>query len=83
MVFQNPVEFLLSLSSAFFDCRYQILFMSVTQVSCNVRILQWLERGECCGCIEIRNGGGKCGCVNVSLGQEVVPVIRTQAGETG
>lgn len=54
--------------------------MGVPQVARDVRILQWLEWRERCSRIEIRDRGCECGCINVSLREEVVPT-RIETGE--
>jgi len=55
--------------------------MGVAQVARNVRILQWLERRERCGRIEIRDRGSECRCINMSLRKEVVSTRRAKTGE--
>lgn len=51
---QETVELLLCLLSSLLDRRYEVLFMSMTQVACHICVLEWLQGRESGGCVEVR-----------------------------
>lgn len=54
-IFEYPIELLLSFSAAFLDGGDEVLFVSMTEVTCNISVLKGLKRGEGGLSVEVSN----------------------------
>ncbi len=45
-IFKHPIEFFLGLSAALLDGGNEVLFVSMTEVACDIGVLKGLEWGE-------------------------------------
>lgn len=71
-LFEDSVKLFLGLFSSFLDGRDEVLFVCMTEVARDVRVLEGLEGGESGRGVEVGDGTGQRRCIDVSLGKEEI-----------